>query len=93
MSQPSTQFVTTSDGVKIAYLRVGSGPRIVFASNFRGDVHNYRGLGLARNQTRAQHAVPKNPTDRLAALGWEVIQHDGRGISPEAPPMGDSSSE
>src|SRR5262245_38136933 len=81
MSQPATRFVTTSDGVKIAYLRVGSGPPVVFASNFRGDVHNYRGLAAARNQTRAQHAAsPKNPTDRLAALGWEVIQHDGRGM-------------
>jgi pimeloyl-ACP methyl ester carboxylesterase/DNA-binding CsgD family transcriptional regulator len=70
MSVPTTRFVTTSDGVNIGYIRVGEGPPLVYASNFRGDVHNYR----------RKPAAQKDLTDRLAALGWEVIHHDGRGM-------------
>ncbi len=70
MTAPITQFVKTSDGVSIAYVRIGHGPPIVCASNFRGDVHTYR------NQPQGS----KHFADRLCTLGWEVIQHDGRGM-------------
>jgi pimeloyl-ACP methyl ester carboxylesterase/DNA-binding CsgD family transcriptional regulator len=70
MPAPTTRFVTTSDGVSIGYIRVGDGPPIVFASNFRGDVHNHR----------PNTAGQKTLTDRLVALGFEVIYHDGRGM-------------
>jgi pimeloyl-ACP methyl ester carboxylesterase/DNA-binding CsgD family transcriptional regulator len=69
MPTPTTRFVRTSDGVNIAYIRVGEGTPIVYASNFRGDVHVYR-----------QHDGAQTVTDRIAALGWEVIYHDGRGM-------------
>jgi len=79
----TTRFVTTSDGVNIGYIRVGHGPPIVFASNFRGDVHNYR------RHSDAQISL----TDRLAALGWEVIHHDGRGMGSSDRVFGDWSLE
>lgn len=83
MSQPTTRFVRTSDGVSIAYIRIGEGPPIVYASNFRGDVHNYR------RRTAGQ----KTLTDRLVALGWEVIHHDGRGMGASDRVVGDWSLE
>jgi pimeloyl-ACP methyl ester carboxylesterase/DNA-binding CsgD family transcriptional regulator len=76
MAPPTTRFVSTVDGVNIAYIRVGAGPPLVFATNFCGDVHNYR----------RQSAGQQSLTNRLAALGWEVIHHDGRG-------MGDSDRD
>ena len=79
----TTRFVTTSDGVNIGYIRVGHGPPIVFASNFRGDVHNYR------RHSDAQISL----TDRLAALGWEVIHHDGRGMGSSDRVFGEFSVE
>lgn len=51
-------------------MRIGVGAPVVFASNFRGDVHDYR----------HRPAGQRSPSDRLAALGWEVIHHDGRGM-------------
>ena len=66
---PTTRFVRTSDGVNIGYIRLGAGSPIVYASNFRGDVHTY-----------LQHVAMQGGTDRLAGLGWEVIYHDGRGM-------------
>lgn len=70
MPLPTTRYATTSDGVSIAFIRVGNGSPIVFAGNFGGDVHNYQ---IAGTQQRGF-------TDRLAALGWEVIRHDTRGM-------------
>jgi hypothetical protein len=71
MPVPTTRYVTTSDGVGIAYMRLGDGSPVVFASNFGGDVHNYQ---TVRSEQRGGR-------ERLAGLGWEVIRHDTRGIS------------
>jgi pimeloyl-ACP methyl ester carboxylesterase/DNA-binding CsgD family transcriptional regulator len=83
MPLPATRFVTTSDGVSIAYMCVGDGPPIVFASNFGGDVHNYH--------------VPitnvRGVTDSLVALGWQVIRHDTRGMGASDRDVADWSLE
>jgi pimeloyl-ACP methyl ester carboxylesterase len=64
------QYVKTSDDVKIAYLSLGDGPAIVFASNIFGDAHNYR---------RGWPHV-RGVTDRLVGLGWRVVRYDHRGM-------------
>jgi pimeloyl-ACP methyl ester carboxylesterase len=64
------QYVKTSDDVNIAYLSLGEGPPIVFASNIFGDAHNYhRGWPHVRDVT-----------DRLVGLGWRVVRYDHRGM-------------
>jgi hypothetical protein len=35
MISPPIQYATTSDGVRIAFMSLGSGPPVVFASNIR----------------------------------------------------------
>jgi pimeloyl-ACP methyl ester carboxylesterase len=64
------QYVTTSDGVRIAYHVIGDGPPLVFASNLFGDANFYR---LAWPHVR-------EVTDQLVALGWRVIRYDQRGM-------------
>jgi pimeloyl-ACP methyl ester carboxylesterase/DNA-binding CsgD family transcriptional regulator len=64
------QYATTSDGVRIAYMSLGEGPPIVFASNIFGDAHRYR--------TGWPHI--KEVTDRLVRLGWRVVRYDHRGM-------------
>ncbi len=68
---PGIQYAKTIDGVSIAFLTVGNGPPIVFASNIFGDAHLYSHL--------PRHHV-RGVTDRLAALGWKVIRYDVRGM-------------
>jgi pimeloyl-ACP methyl ester carboxylesterase/DNA-binding CsgD family transcriptional regulator len=68
---PGIQYAKTIDGASIAFLTVGNGPPIVFASNIFGDAHLYRHL--------PKHHV-RGVTDRLAALGWKVIRYDVRGM-------------
>jgi pimeloyl-ACP methyl ester carboxylesterase/DNA-binding CsgD family transcriptional regulator len=64
------QYVKTSDDVNIAYLSLGEGAPVVFASNIFGDAHSYhRGWPHVRGIT-----------DRLVALGWRVIRYDHRGM-------------
>ena len=64
------QYVTTSDGVRIAFMSLGSGPPVVFASNIFGELTAYRvGWPSCREVT-----------DRLVALGWRVIRYDVRGM-------------
>ena len=70
MPPADTRYATTSDGVGIAYVRVGDGDPVVFSSNFGGDVHNYPVAGSEQ----------RGLTDRLAALGWAVVRHDTRGM-------------
>ena len=41
MSLPM-QYATTSDGVRIAFMSLGSGPPVVFASNIFGELNGYR---------------------------------------------------
>lgn len=64
------QYVTTFDGVRIAYASFGDGPPLVFASNIFGDLTGYR-LGWPHI---------KAVTDRLVKLGWRVIRYDVRGM-------------
>jgi pimeloyl-ACP methyl ester carboxylesterase/DNA-binding CsgD family transcriptional regulator len=64
------RYATTQDGVRIAYMSLGDGPAIVFASNIFGDLTGYR-LGWPHI---------REVTDRLVKLGWRVIRHDVRGM-------------
>ncbi len=70
MSLPPIRYVQTSDGVNIAYIRLGDGPPVVFASNIFGDAQGYR-LGSP---------YVGGVTDRLVGLGWQVIRYDQRGM-------------
>jgi pimeloyl-ACP methyl ester carboxylesterase/DNA-binding CsgD family transcriptional regulator len=71
VSVPALQYAKTSDGVNIAFLTVGDGPPIVFASNIFGDAHFYRQLSW-------QHV--RGVTDGLSALGWRIVRYDVRGM-------------
>ena len=64
------QYATTLDSVRIAYMSLGDGPPIVFASNIFGDLTGYR--------TGWPHI--KEVTDRLVQLGWRVVRYDVRGM-------------
>ena len=65
-----THYATTTDGVRIAYVSVGDGSPLVFASNIFGDATAYRG-GFPH---------VREVTDRLVQLGWRVIRYDHRGM-------------
>jgi len=67
---PSIQYATASDGVRIAYVSVGEGAPLVFASNIFGDATRYL----------KENAHVRGVTDRLARLGWRVIRYDHRGM-------------
>jgi len=64
------QYATTSDGVRVAYMSLGDGPAIVFASNIFGDLSAYLNGWPSAKET----------TDRLVNLGWRVILFDVRGM-------------
>ena len=64
------QYATTSDGVRIAYMSLGEGPPVVFASNIFGDLSSYLGGWPAT----------KEGTDRAVNSGWRVILYDVRGM-------------
>ena len=63
-------YASTSDGVRIAYVSVGEGFPLVFASNIFGDATGYCG-GFPH---------VREVTDRLVDLGWCVIRYDHRGM-------------
>jgi pimeloyl-ACP methyl ester carboxylesterase/DNA-binding CsgD family transcriptional regulator len=63
-------YATTKDGVRVAYMSLGDGPAIVFASNIFGDLSAYLGRWPA----------VKEGTDRAVNLGWRVILYDVRGM-------------
>ena len=67
------QYATSADGVRIAYLSLGKGAPLVFASNIFGDATRY-----ADDAYEFQHV--RVVTDRLAALGWRVVLFDHRGM-------------
>ena len=67
---PPIQYAMASDGVRIAYISVGEGAPLVFASNIFGDARRYL----------SEKAHVKEVTDRLARLGWRVIRYDHRGM-------------
>jgi len=63
-------YAVTSDDVRIAYVTVGEGPPLVFASNIFGDATRY-----------CDRFPPvRDFTDRLAQLGWRIIRYDHRGM-------------
>jgi len=64
------QYATTSDGVRVAYMSLGDGPPVVFASNIFGDLSAYLGGWPAA----------KEGTDRAVNQGWRVILYDVRGM-------------
>src|SRR6185369_13432642 len=64
------QYATTRDDVRIAYMSLGDGPPLVFASNIFGDLSAYLDGWPAT----------KEGTDRAVNLGWRVILCDVRGM-------------
>ena len=77
------QYATTSDGVRIAFMSLGSGPPVVFASNIFGDVNAYRSGWPGCREV----------TDRLVALGWRAILYDVRGMGSSDREIEDLSLE
>jgi pimeloyl-ACP methyl ester carboxylesterase len=65
------QYVKTSDDVRIAYISLGDGPPLVFASNIFGDANSYH---------RLDGAHVRVVTDSLVNLGWRVVRYDVRGM-------------
>lgn len=63
---PPIQDATASDGVRIAYISVGDGAPLVFASNIFGDA----------TRCLSENGHVREVTDRLARLGWRVIRYD-----------------
>ena len=64
------QYAITRDGVRIAYMSLGNGPAVVWASNIFGDLSGYLGGWPAT----------KESTDRAVNQGWRVILYDVRGM-------------
>jgi pimeloyl-ACP methyl ester carboxylesterase/DNA-binding CsgD family transcriptional regulator len=83
MMSPPIQYATTSDGVRIAFMSLGSGPPMVFASNIFGELNGYR-IGWPHY---------REVTDRLVALGWRVIRYDVRGMGSSDRDVDDLSLE
>lgn len=78
------QYVMASDGVRIAYLSVGEGAPLVYASNIFGDATRY----LSGNP----HIVFDVVT-RMAGRGWRVIVYDVRGMGASDRAVADLSLE
>jgi pimeloyl-ACP methyl ester carboxylesterase/DNA-binding CsgD family transcriptional regulator len=70
MTSPPVQYVKARDGVRVAFIKLGDGPPIVFASNIFGDALFYR-AGLPHVRRVA---------DRLVDTGWSVVLYDVRGM-------------
>jgi pimeloyl-ACP methyl ester carboxylesterase len=68
------QYAATSDGVRIAYMSLGDGPPVVWASNIFGDLSAYLGGWPAT----------KAGTDSAVSQGWRVILYDVRGMGYSA---------
>ena len=77
------QYATASDGVRVAYISVGDGSPVVFASNIFGEVNGYR----------AGWPHTREITDRLVGLGWRVIRYDVRGMGSSDRDVEDLSLE
>ncbi len=67
---PPIQYVKTRDGSSIAFIELGKGSPVVFASNIFGDLQSYRG------------GIPhvRLVSDRLADSGYHVVRYDVRGM-------------
>ena len=70
MDAPAVQYARTRDGVSIAYVSIGAGKPVVFASNVFGDASYYRRNLLGYRE------LP----DQLAAAGFRAIVMDVRGM-------------
>jgi pimeloyl-ACP methyl ester carboxylesterase/DNA-binding CsgD family transcriptional regulator len=70
MQPPPLRYARTEDGVNIAFLDLGDGPPLVFASNIYGEAYFYR---------RGWPYVT-NIVDLLLDAGWRVILYDVRGM-------------
>jgi pimeloyl-ACP methyl ester carboxylesterase/DNA-binding CsgD family transcriptional regulator len=81
MDVPRLQYARTEDGLNIAYLDMGSGPPIVFASHIYGDAHLYQVKGW----------YPQTVADGLQQAGWRVVMHDVRGMGLSDKPVADVS--
>jgi len=68
---PPVQYAKTSDGVNIAYLMLGDGPPVIFASNIYGDANLYL-LKLPR--------IIQFPNE-LVSAGFRPILMDVRGMA------------
>lgn len=83
MNSVPLQYATSSDGVRIAYVSLGDGPPLVWASNIFGEANGYR-VGFPH---------VKEVTDRLLGLGWRVIRYDVRGMGLSERDVADLSLE
>jgi pimeloyl-ACP methyl ester carboxylesterase/DNA-binding CsgD family transcriptional regulator len=70
MSARTLHYARARDGTNIAYLTLGEGPDLVFASNIFGDVHHYF----------LPHPHTRRMTDELVGRGWRVTRYDLRGM-------------
>ena len=57
MGSAPMQYARTSDGVRIAYISVGDGPPLVFASNIFGEATGYCTDFLTRGKSRTGWSV------------------------------------
>ena len=67
---PPIQYVKALDGTRIAFIELGKGEPLVFASHIFGDVQSYRG-GIPHLRV---------VSDQLADAGWHVVRYDVRGM-------------
>jgi class 3 adenylate cyclase len=65
---PQIRYAKTSDGVSIAYAVAGEGPPVVVVPSMFGGLH------IASNASGTWL-----PVNELIALGWKVVNYDGRG--------------
>jgi len=70
MAEPRIQYVTSFDGVRIAYTSVGEGDPVVFASNVWGEIQ----LALERSGP-----IYGTITDGLLRNNFRLVIYDGRG--------------
>jgi pimeloyl-ACP methyl ester carboxylesterase/DNA-binding CsgD family transcriptional regulator len=78
---PPIQYATTSDGIRIAYISVGTGSPLVFAAC----------LGEASSYCNGSGPAVTEVTNGLAGLGWRVILYDRRGMGHSDRNVGDQT--
>ena len=81
MGPPALKYARTSDGVNIAYLALGEGPTLVFASNIFGEAQGY--------ELPWPHY--REVTDMLVRRGYRVVRYDVRGMGYSDRDVSDTS--
>ncbi len=71
MAEPRIQYAKTSDGVSIAYYRIGEGPPLVWTSNYWGN--------HLSEAWRAADGFFRPPSIERLAESLTVFRYDGRG--------------